>query len=476
MTNADLAGRRAVTASSLVGALLLAGGCASLSPPPADRPPALAAQAAWASGGGAVDRSARRAQPAAWFRTPLLDELMAEALQAAPDLRTARARLAESRARRALAEAQFSPSVSWSGSVARSDSGGSSISGGSARTVYDAGFDASWELDAFGRLGAGVRAAEADEQATAAALEDARVTLLAEVARRYGEIAVLQQRLVLAERSLQNQQALAEIAGWRTQSGLASSLDAAQSRTALEQARAQIPALQAALAQSRQSLAVLIGRTPDALDARLAPPLAWPDLPERPAVGVPAEALRQRADVRQAERQFLAEVARTDQARAAMLPRVSLSASLGWQALTLSALTGGQAAAASLAAQIGGTLFDGGRLRAQWQVQGAAQERAAVAYEQVALAALGDVEAAISAWQGARERGARLAEAAASAREAAELARIGYRSGLTDVTQVLETERSLQSIEDSLASSRGDAWAALIRLYKGLGGAWASAS
>lgn len=456
-------------------AALAAGGCASLDHPgPAPAPPPAAeVPPSWHSGGAEVDRGTGRARPAAWFRTPLLDALMAEALQSAPDLRTAQARLAESRARRALAEAQFSPSVSWSGGMSRSDGGGGA---GGSRSVYDAGFDASWEIDASGRLAAGARAAEADEQAAAAALEDARVTLLAEVARRYAEIAVLQQRLALAERSLQNQQALAEVAGWRTASGLASSLDLAQARTALEQARAQIPALRATLAQARQSLAVLVGRPPAALESRLDGPLAWPELPDRPVVGVPADALRRRADVRQAERQFLAEVARTEQARAAMRPRLSLSASLGWQALTLSALTGGQAAAASLAAQVGGTLFDGGRLRAQWQVQGAAQERAAVAYEQAARAALADVEAAITAWQGAQQRAARLAEAAAAARDAAELARVGYRSGLTDVTRVLETERSLQSIEDSLAGSRGDAWAALIRLYKGLGGAWADAT
>jgi len=377
--------------------------------------------------------SAAVAAPAAWWRNfndPLLEGLVAEAVAAAPDVRTALARLAEARARRDLAVAQRRPSLALGATATRSR--GSAAAGGSGRTreLFDAGFDASWEADLFGRLRSGAEAAEADWYASAASLADARVSLMAEVARRYFEIGVLQRRVAVAEAALRSQQGVAELAEWRARSGLASQLESLQARATLEQTRAQLPALSSALAQARQGLAVLLGKPPAALEERLAAmlPLPQPGTPAGAdvALGIPADTLRQRADVRAAGLQWLAEAARTEQARAALAPRLTLSGSLGVQALTLGALTGGQATTAAVAAAMTATLFDGGRLHATWQAQGAAQERAAVAYERTVLEALADVEGALVALRHARERSATLAASAGHAREAAQLARIGY--------------------------------------------------
>lgn len=461
--------RKAVQAAMAL-ALLMASGCAArLEPLPDDV--ASRVPASWSGTSSAMPAAPRENRWSLWMADPLLDALMNEALQAAPDLRTAEAKLAQARAQRDLAQAERRPSLSASASASRQRSSGET-STGATRNLYEAGFDASWEADLFGRLGAGVAAAEADLHSSMANLDDVHVTVLAEVARLYCEIAVLMQRTAVAESSVETQRGVTELAEWRARAGLGSELDALQSEATLEKTRAQLPVLSNTLTQTRQSLAILIGQPPAALDARLGATIALPRLPEQLAVGIPADVLRQRADVRAAEQQFVAEAARTAQARAALLPQLTLSGSLGLQALTLGALTGGEATTTALAAAVSSPLLDGGRLRAQWRAQAAVQQQAAVAYEQAVLNALADVEAALVELRTARERSTTLSTAADRAREASRVARIGYQAGLTDFSDVLTAEQSQLSIEDSLATAQGDALAAVIRLYKGLGGGW----
>ena len=190
------------------------------------------------------------------------------------------------------------------------------------------------------------------------------------------------------------------------------------------------------------------------------------------AVGIPADTLRQRPDVRAAERRLAAETARVGVAEAARYPSFKLSGSIGLEALTLGALGNSGAAASSLLAGITGPIFDAGRLRAQVEIQDAVREQALVAYEQTVLTALQDVENALVALARNRERVEALANAVESARNAALLARQRYSAGLIDFQSVLDTERTVLVLEDSLASSRADGVLALIRLYKALGGGW----
>lgn len=299
-----------------------------------------------------------------------------------------------------------------------------------------------------------------------------QVSLAAEVAVNYIELRGLQQRLQIALSNLASQQETLQIAQWRLQAGLTTSLVAEQARAAAEQTAAQIPALQSSLAQSRHSLAVLTGQPPAALNARLDATAMVPLPPDDLAWDIPAQTLRQRPDVRAAEHRVAAAAARVAQADAARYPDFSLSGTLGLRALTVGALTAGNAVTSSLAAGVTAALFDGGAARAQVRSQEAALEQVRVAYEATVLAALKDVEDALVALQGNRERLQRLQAAADAAANAALMAQQRYASGLIDFATVLETQRTQLSAQDSVATTVASVAADHVRLYKALGGGW----
>jgi len=211
---------------------------------------------------------------------------------------------------------------------------------------------------------------------------------------------------------------------------------------------------------------------PGTLHQRLVAVGSLPVVPDTVAVGIPADTLRQRPDVRAAERTLAAETARVGVAEAARYPTFTLSGSIGLEALTVGALGNSGSATSSLFAGITAPIFNAGRLRNQVEIQDAVREQAQVAYEQTVLSALQDVENGLVALARTRERGEALASAAESARNASQLARQRYGAGLIDFQSVLDTERSVLTIEDSLASTRADGVLALIRLYKALGGGW----
>ncbi|MHB1402394.1 MAG: efflux transporter outer membrane subunit [Thiobacillus sp.] len=458
--------------------LMLAGlglsGCAAVGPDYV--PPATETPAGWVR----LDPEAQPVAHAAasgdlgqWWQNlndPLLSGLIDEALQASPDLRSAQAKLRETRARRTVAAAGQYPSVTASGSASRSRSSEEAGSG-ATRNFFSAGFDASWEIDVFGGVRRGVEAAAADLESAVASLHDTQVSLASEVALTYVEVRAQQTRLGVARANLASQSETLQLTDWRAQAGLVSSQDVEQARSNREQTRAQIPALETSLAEAEHRLDFLLGRVPGTLHARLAATGELPTVPGRIAVGIPADTLRQRPDVRAAERRLAAETARVGVAEAARYPSFDLSGSIGLEALTLGGLGSG-GAASSLLAGITGPVFNAGRLRAQVEIQDAVREQAQVTYEQTVLTALQEVENALVALARNRERVEALAIAAESAGNAAQLARQRYSAGLIDFQSVLDTERSVLSAEDSLASSRADGVLALIRLYKALGGGW----
>jgi NodT family efflux transporter outer membrane factor (OMF) lipoprotein len=397
---------------------------------------------------------------------------MAEALDANPDLKSARAKLREARARRLLAGAERLPGVTGSASASRAWSG--EDSGGGARNLFSAGFDASWEPDVFGGIARGIEAAQADQEARQASLDNTRVTLVAEVALNYVELRANQGRLAIARDNLASQAETLQLTEWRAEAGLTTILDVEQARANLEQTRAQIPAYETGQAEARNRLAILLGKTPGALDAPLDQPGRIPAVPDRVLVGIPADTLRQRPDVRAAERGLAAETARLGVAEANRYPSFTLSGSLGLDALTLGGLGSGDALAGSLLAKLAGTLFDGGRLKQKVEIQSAVQEQALIAYESSVLTALEEVENALVALANGRRRQTTLGDAARAAGNAAQLARQQYLAGLVDFQTVLNTQRSLLSAQDSLKSGEADTATALIRLYKALGGGWSN--
>ena len=450
----------------MLGAATVLSACASLAPPAADLP-ATPVPANW-SGPTAGGPSATAL--AGWwqrFNDPTLTGLVTQALQANTSVKSAQAALLQARAQRDVQSASAGPSLSASGSAQRSQSGSAS---GTNR--FQAGFDASWEPDVFGGNRAAVNASDADARAAETSLGDVQVSLAAEVAAGYIELRGLQTRLAIAQSNLALQTETLQITRWRAQAGLASSLDLEQAVASTEQTRAQIPALQTSVTQSLHALAVLTGQAPGALQATLGAPAAIPATPADLALAFPAETLRQRPDVRTAEHRISAALARVAAADAARYPSFRLGGSLGLSALTLGTLTDGASVVRSLLASVSAPLFDGGAAQAQVRSQEAALEQARLGYQSTVLTALKDVEDALVALRGDAERLERLQAAATAAASAELLARQRYQSGLIDFRTVLDTQRSLLSAQDSVASTQATLSADHVRLYKALGGGW----
>lgn len=453
------------------GLLTLLGGCAVLTVPPDAGTPRVTTPAAWSQTAMAGETQ-RLADWWTRFGDPELDRLMAGALAAAPDLRSAQARLRQARASRDLADANLWPSLGVSGSATRSRTGREAGGTDTTQTRYAAGFDASWEVPILGGLRDAATGAAADAAAAAASLEAAQVTLAAEVARNYIDLRAYQQRLGIARANVASQEETLQITDWRQQAGLASTLDVEQARTNLEQSRASIPSLESGRAAAEHRLAVLTGKAPGALRERLAAVQALPTPPEAIAAGIPADTLRQRPDLRAAELSLRAEIARSAERAADREPSLTLSGSLGWQAFDAAALGGSGSLVRSLAASLAANLFDGGRIRARFAVQDAVREQALVAYEKAILTALEDVENALAAYAAGRERVTARARAADAARNAALLARTQYQAGIVDFQKVLDTERTRLTAEDNLATAEAEVLTATISLYKALGGGW----
>ena len=468
LLNPPLPNQRPGLAVALLAGLLLSG-CASLAPLAAPLPE-TPTPAAWLGATPPAAAGQAATDLAAWwqrFNDPMLTALVTEALQANTSVRSAQAALQQARAQRDVQQAGMGPSVGATGSARRGKSGGND-----ATNSFQAGFDASWEPDVFGGNRAALSASEADVQASATSLANVQVSLAAEVAVTTIELRSLQTRLAIARSNLAAQTETLQITRWRGQAGLVSSLDVEQAVAASEQTAAQIPALQTGIAQALNSLAVLTGQAPGALQSRLSAAAPVPQAPADLALALPADTLRQRPDVRTAEHRVSAALARVAAADAARYPSFRLGGSLGLSALTLGALTNGASVANSLLASVSVPLLDGGAARAQVRSQEAALEQARVGYQAAVLTALQDVEDALVSLQGNRERLARLQAASAAAANAELLARQRYESGLIDFRAVLDTQRTLLSTQDSVASTQATLSADMVRLYKALGGGW----
>ncbi len=423
----------------------------------------------------ALDAGRSRPEPgptelALWWRGFGDSELMAQveqALQAGTSVRSALAAVEQARALRDVAQAGRWPEVGASAAVQRRR-----VGEGQAGNGWSAGLDAAWDPDLAGRQRGVVAAGEAELQAARYSLEQARVDLAAEVALSYIDLRGLQARLAIARANLAAQQDTLQITDWRVQAGLASSLDLEQARAAAEQTRAQIPALRTSLSQTAHALALLGGRPPTATQPLLDSAQPVPLPPVELVLSFPAETLRQRADLRVAEQRVLAALARVEQADAARWPSFRLAGSLGLAASRPSDLFELTSLTRTLLASLSASLFDGGAARAQLRAQQAALEQSRIGYEAAVLGALQQVEDALAALAGDRERLARLQAAAEAAANAELLARQRYASGLIDFRTVLDTQRTLLSAQSELEVTRAALSADHVRLYLALGGGW----
>jgi NodT family efflux transporter outer membrane factor (OMF) lipoprotein len=278
--------------------------------------------------------------------------------------------------------------------------------------------------------------------------------------------------LDVAQRNLTSQSETLQITQWRAQAGLVTSLEVEQAQTAVSQTAAQIPALQTSLATTRHSLAVLTGQPPTELDDALASVGPIPVVNAQVAEMIPANSLRQRADVRAAEARITAALAAVDAAVAARKPSFRLGGSLGLTALTLAGLSNGATLATQVLGSVSVPVLDGGASKAQVRVQQAALDQTRSAYQNTVLTALKEVEDALIAQRNDRARLNHLEQAALAAKNADLLAQNRYSSGLVDFQTVLQTQRTLLSAEDSLASGRTELSNDHVRLVKAMGGGW----
>lgn len=430
---------------------------------------AVAVPAQWNSTGAAPQLQTPQDLSRWWqlFGDAQMTGLIEQALQANSSIQSAQAALRQARAQLNVQEANLLPSVGSSAGASRSRQGNND-----AGNRYNAGIDASWEPDWWGRKDNAVQAGEANVAAALATLEGTHVSLAAEVAQTYIGLRSLQNRLRIAQDNLAIQRENQQITEWRVQAGLATSLDAEQARSSTAQTAAQIPALQTSMAQSRHALAILTGQVPAALDGVLMAAQALPVAPANLAMTLPADTLRQRPDVRVQEQRVIAAVANLSAQERANFPSLRLGGSLGLSALTVGVLTNGASVAASLAASLSAPLFDGGANRAQIQIQQAAVEQARINYRATVLTALQEVEDALVQLQGDQERLVQLQISEEAARNAQLLANQRYSSGLVDFQTVLDTQRTLLSSQDSVANGQAAISTDYVRLYKALGGGW----
>ncbi len=408
------------------------------------------------------------------FGDDTLNRLVGEALDANHDLRIALGRLVEARAIRREASFDLAPTVTATGGYTkeRFAAGNSPIGAPFNARFYDAGFDAFWELDLFGRVRRNIEAQSAEVQAAEATLRDAQVSVTAEVARTYFELRGTQAQLAVARRNVDNQRETLKLTQARLEAGRSTELDTARAGAQLSTTLATIGPLEAQVARAIHRLAVLTGREPTALDDLLAPARELPELPRISAVGDPAGLLRRRPDIRIAERELAASTARVGVAIGDLFPKVTFNGNFTYAATEPGYLGRSDSRGYVIGPSISWAAFDFGRVQARIAGSRAGANVALAGYEQTVLRALEETENALVTHARTRESLKDADDAARQSLTAARIARTRYEGGMVDFLEVLDAERTQLAAEDRLAQSRTEAASSLIAVYKALGGAW----
>lgn len=410
------------------------------------------------------------------FDDPLLTRLVDEALAANHDLRIAQARYDQARA--LLRQTRFDrlPTVTAAGSASDARASAGQLPGvdraGRNNESYEAGIEAFWELDFFGRVRRGVQARRAEADASAADLAAAQVAVVAELARSYFELRGLQAQLAVARGNAENQRGSLQLVEVRREAGRSTDFDSARARAQLEGTLARIPALQAEIAAATHRICVLAGREPTALIAELEAPAPLPALPAEVAAGVPGELLRRRPDILAAERRLAASSARIGVATADLYPRFTLGGLIGSQAIAADALFERDSQTSLIALGIDWSFLDVGRVRARIQAADAGAAENLARYQQTVLLALEETETALARYSRALLEREHLETAAAASTDASRLARLRFEGGIDDFLQVLDAERVQLEAADQLAQSRTRSATALVALYRALAGGW----
>lgn len=339
--------------------------------------------------------------------------------------------------------------------------------------LFQAGFDASWELDVFGGIRRSVEAAEADTAAAEEASRAVLVTVFSEVARNYVELRGYQRRLAIARENIAAQEATVELTRSLARGGVTSDLDVAQAETQLASSRSVVPTLETLRDRAIYRVAVLLGRAPGELAAEFEAEAPIPTAPPEVPLGLPSDLLRRRPDIRQSERELAAATARIGVATADLFPRFSLTGAFGTQTRDMQHFLDRKSFFWSVGPSVSWPIFDGGRIRANIEVQSARERQAFLQYESRILAALEEVDNALTAYRNERVRYGHLSDAVEAGRRALDLANERYVRKIAPFLNVLEAQRSLFLTEDQLVQSEAATTVNLIALCKALGGGWA---
>jgi NodT family efflux transporter outer membrane factor (OMF) lipoprotein len=467
---------------STLALALVASGCAMIGPEYEE--PEVAVPDDWMDAGKVAGIRPEIVRYAEWWRVfadPVLDALVESAYHGNPTLQSAGARVLEALARRRVAVGGLFPQQQeMFGDYRRVNPSENLVSGASGGqfdrptfSEWQLGFDAAWELDLWGALRRDIEAADAELLASVATYDDVLVSLIAEVARNYILLRTFEERLVVAEANVGVQEDSFDIAETRFRSGAVSQLDAAQASSLLDDTRATIPNLEASIRQTENTLSILLGLPPHDLGNVVdAGPRGIPAAPREVAVGIPAELMRRRPDVRRSERVLAAQSARIGIAKADLLPRFSLVGTVALGAEHADDLFKGDSFQAFGGPSFRWAILNYGRITNNVRVQDARYQALVADYEDAVLRAQAEVENAIAAFLAA-QRGVELLERSVEAAQlAVDVAYTQYREGATDYTRVLNTQQFLVGVQDRLVATRGDVALNLTALYKALGGGW----
>ncbi len=415
------------------------------------------------------------------FNDPVLDRLVQMAYEQNLSLQIAGLRIMEARAQLGIAIGSQYPQIQEAAGAVTRENVSENVPNfnPAADTSYwtaNAGLNASWELDFWGRYRRGVESASASLGSQIAAYDNALVSLTGEVASVYIQIRTLGEQLAVARSNVETQQKGYRLADVRFRAGATSALDPAQALTLLRNTQAQIPSLESQVRQSRNALSILLGMPPRDLDALLGEG-DIPQAPEHVALGVPAELLRRRPDIRQAELQVATQNAQIGIAQSQLYPSFSLTGSIGFTTSDtnrsdMSDIFSTDSFGYSFGPGFTWPILNYGRLKNNVRVQDARLEEQIVNYQNTVLEAAREVEDGLAGFQGARASTAFLADSVDSAQRSVDLSLIQYREGATDYQRVLDSQQSLLVQQDQYTSARGSIVQNLVAVYRALGGGW----
>jgi NodT family efflux transporter outer membrane factor (OMF) lipoprotein len=416
---------------------------------------------------------------AAWwkqFGDTQLDSLVEKALVGNLDLQLAQARVKEARAARGIVVADWFPAVGAGGTYSRSRSSdnigfiGPNPSGGT--DLYTAGFDASWEIDFWGKTARGVEAADAIIGQTIESRRDVMISLLAEVVSNYVTLRGQQERLAVTERAVKAQEDSLKLTESRFRAGLVGELDVSQAKAQLENRVAQLFPINTEIQRAINRIGVLLGKPPRAFAEELSPRAKLPVAPAVVNVGIPSELLKRRPDIRAAERALASQTARIGVATADLYPSFSITAALGLQSNQFGSWFNAGSRYWNVVPGVSWPILDWGRIRSNIQVADARAEQSMIIYEQTVLTSFEDVESSLLQMVSEQQRYGALTRAVDSSARAVQLAEDLYQTGNVDFRTVLDNQLILYNAEDQAVISQTLTLTSMINLYKSLGGGW----